>query len=106
MNEIKTENGVWGFVFLSADGILSLDDKMDIVRQGVEMFYKNEDERRLKTDNYEGRVFTKRQFEMIGMLGGQKFDAELETDKGKVKLRFLVSDQTEQRGYDLSSRLN
>jgi len=44
---------------------------------------------------YEGSICTKGDFNVIGGLSGQRFDANVDVDEvGKIYVRFLVSEQT------------
>ena len=49
----------------------------------------------IKNDNCEGVVYTNNNYELLGSFGGKRFDAELDTNKGKVKLRFLITEYME-----------
>ena len=84
----------WGFTFLRADSRLSYDDRHYLMQEATEMYLKNEEERQVKTDTLEGRLYTKGQHDSLGSFGGQRFDAEIELNLGKAKVRFLVNEQT------------
>ncbi len=90
----------WGYTFLIADAKLRGDDRLYLLREATEMYLGNEDERPLKTDSLEGRLTTQGKYDSLGSFGGQRFDAEVETDKGKAKVRFLVEERT---GKNISS---
>jgi len=62
--------------------------------QAVEMYLAGEEERKIERPGFEGRLFTERRYEIIGELGGQRFDVELETPYGRDKASFLVSERT------------
>lgn len=68
------------------------------------MYLRNESKRKVETDSFEGKVYTKGQHDSLGNFGGQRFDAELDTKSGLVKIRFLVSEQT--GSYRSSSMVN
>lgn len=84
----------WGYVFLRAASYLGEEEAKEIMVQAVEMFLVGEEERNIKSSGFEGRLFTEMRYEMIGELGGQRFDADLETPYGRDKASFLVSEQT------------
>ncbi len=84
----------WGYVFLRAPNFLSGDDRESLMTTAVEMYLAGEPERDVKAEGYEGRVYTDQRFEMLGELGGQRFDAELETMQGRDTATFLVNEQT------------
>ena len=70
--------------------------------EAVEMYLAGETERNIKSSGFEGRLFTEMRYEIIGSLGGQRFDAELETPYGRDAARFLVSEQTQGMGSVIS----
>ena len=70
--------------------------------QGVEMFLAGEEQRTIKTADFEGKLSTEMRYEIIGELGGQRFDAELETPYGRDSSAFLVSEQTRGLGSVIS----
>ena len=88
----------WGYVFLRAPNFLTNDDRDSLMATAVEMYLSGEPERDIETDGYEGRVYTERRFEMLGEFGGQRFDAELETVRGRDTATFLVNEQTHGAG--------
>ena len=92
----------WGYVFLKSPTHLDKDDVFDVMRDAVEMYLDGERERDLKESFYEGKLYTQNKYEPIGALGGQRFDAEIETNKGKDMLTFLVSEQTSGMGSFIS----
>jgi len=53
-----------------------------------------ETERNIKGPEYEGRLYTEQRYELIGTMGGQRFDANLETSRGHDNASFLVNEQT------------
>ena len=84
----------WGYVFLRAATYIGTEEVQDLMVQAVEMYLAGEEERKIGTSGYEGRLFTERRYEIIGDLGGQRFDVELETPYGRDKAAFLVSERT------------
>lgn len=92
----------WGYVFLRAASHLNSDSLDELMRQAVEMFLAGEEERQVKGSDYEGRLRTEMRYEVIGSLGGQRFDAELETAYGQDSSTFLVSEQTQGMGSVIS----
>ena len=92
----------WGYVFLRAASFLGPEQINDLMVQAVEMFLAGEEERSIKTAEFEGKLSTEMRYEIIGVLGGQRFDAELETPYGTDKAAFLVSEQTRGLGSVIS----
>lgn len=92
----------WGYVFLRAASFLGPEQIHDLMVQAVEMFLAGEEERNVKTPEFEGKLSTEMRYEIIGALGGQRFDVELETPYGKDKAAFLVSEQTRGLGSVIS----
>ena len=92
----------WGYVFLRAASHIGEEEVLVIMEQAVEMFLVGEEERNIKSSGFEGRLYTEMRYEIIGSLGGQRFDADLETPYGRDKASFLVSEQTQGLGGRIS----
>jgi len=92
----------WGYVFLRAASHIGEEEAKEIMVQAVEMFLIGEEERTIKSSGFEGRLYTEMRYEIIGSLGGQRFDADLETPFGRDKASFLVSEQTQGSGSVIS----
>ena len=92
----------WGYVFLRAASYIDDEDLHELMAQAVEMYLASEEERDIKCDGFEGKLTTERRYEVIGTLGGQRFDAELETLRGRDKATFLVNEQTKGIGSGIS----
>ena len=92
----------WGYVFLRAASHIGEEEALVIMEQAVEMFLVGEEERNIKNSGFEGRLYTEMRYEIIGSLGGQRFDADLETPYGRDKASFLVSEQTQGLGGRIS----
>ncbi len=82
----------WGYAFLRTTS--HVPELEELLVQAVEMYLMGEEERIVKTSNYEGKLYTQRRHEILGGLGGQRFDAELETAQGKDSATFMVNEQT------------
>ena len=92
----------WGYVFLRASNHLSPEEFNELMVQAVEMYLAGESERSVKHDSYEGRLYTEGRYEVMGGLGGQRFDADLETIYGRDQATFLVNEQTGGTGAPIS----
>ncbi len=92
----------WGYVFLSAASYLRAEEAHGLMVQAVEMYLAGEGERNIKQAGFEGKITTEQKYEVIGSLGGQRFDAELDTPQGRDKASFLVSEQTRGVGSVIS----
>lgn len=92
----------WGYVFLRSANYLGPEQSHDLMIQAVEMYLGDETEREVKHSEFEGRLSTERRYEVMGGLGGQRFDAVLETAYGKDEATFLVSEQTGGAGSAIS----
>ena len=90
-------------MFLRAASHIGEEEAKEIMVQAVEMFLVGEEERNIKSSGFEGRLYTEMRYEIIGSLGGQRFDADLETPFGRDKASFLVSEQTQGSGSVISS---
>ncbi|CUV02277.1 MAG TPA: hypothetical protein DCL97_05310 [Dehalococcoidia bacterium] len=89
-------------MFLRAASHIGEEEALVIMEQAVEMFLVGEEERNIKSSGFEGRLYTEMRYEIIGSLGGQRFDADLETPYGRDKASFLVSEQTQGLGGRIS----
>ena len=92
----------WGYVFLRAASYLNTEEFQELMVQAVEMYLAGETERNVKGSEYEGRLYTEQRYELIGTLGGQRFDADLETTRGRDNASFLVNEQTQGAGAPIS----
>lgn len=95
----------WGFTFLIGTSLLSNEDKLDLVGQATLLYLNGQERVDVSGDCYEGVLYTKHEWKVIGGFSGQQFDAILESDidEGKLRLRFLVNEQTLQQGAAYSS---
>ena len=96
----------WGYVFLRAPNFLDGEDRERLMTTAVEMYLAGEDERHVESVGFEGRVYTQRRFEMLGEFGGQRFDVDLETARGRDTATFLVNEQTSRPGGGLGFSRN
>jgi hypothetical protein len=92
----------WGYVFLSAAAYIDGEQMRELMVQAVEMYLRGETSRNVEGSSYEGRLYTEMKYEVIGSLGGQRFDLELDTTQGQDKAAFLVSEQTGGMGPTIS----
>ena len=62
----------------------------------ADMYFRGEKERQISIDGYRGQLSTEQEWSVIGCFSGQVFYAELWPEDGeeKVKLSFLISEQT------------
>ena len=92
----------WGYTFLRTASHVTREEITDLMLQATEMYLTGQEERKVKSPNFEGKLYTERRYELIGEFGGQRFDAELDTAYGKDSAVFLVSEQTEGKGLAFS----
>ena len=90
----------WGFTFLLGTSLLSEEDKLDLVAKATLLYLNGEERTEVSGKGYEGVLYTKYEWKVVGGFSGQQFDAilESEADPDKLRLRFLVSEQTLQQG--------
>ena len=95
----------WGFTFLLGTSLLSNDEKLDLVAKATLLYLNGEDRTEVSGDGYEGVLYTNHEWKVVGGLSGQQFEAILETDldEEKLRLRFLVSEQTLRQGMAYSA---
>ena len=90
----------WGFTFLMGNSLLSNEDKLELVAKATLLYFNGEDRTEVSGNGYEGILYTKHEWKVVGGFSGQQFDAVIESDadKEKLRLRFLVSEQTLRQG--------
>jgi len=95
----------WGFTFLMGTSLLSNDEKMDLVAKATLLYLNGEDRTEVSGAGYQGVLYTNREWKVVGGFSGQQFDAVLDSDadKDKLRLRFLVSEQTLRQGMAYSA---
>jgi hypothetical protein len=99
-------NGIrWGFTFLMGTSLLGNDEKLDLVSKATLMYLNGEERIEVSGSGYEGVLFTNHEWKVVGGFSGQQFDAILDSDldEEKLRLRFLVSEQTLQQGMAYSA---
>lgn len=84
----------WGYTFLRGDSRLSFEERFYLIDQATQMYLDNEYERSIKFDSLEGRISTKGNYANLGCFSGQKFWAEVENGRGKIKVSFIVNERT------------
>ncbi len=82
----------WGYVFLAFDSFITFDERIYLAREAIEMKLNGISTRDIKRDGYEGKLYEKGGYQTLGTFSGQCFEAELETDRGKSNLSFLVTE--------------
>jgi hypothetical protein len=102
MNQVR-----WGFSFLLGSSALNSEEKLKLVTQATVLYLNNKERMEIAGDGYEGVLYTRREWKVIGGFSGQQFDAEIESaaDEGKIRLRFLVSEQTLSGAADADAHL-
>src|SRR5262245_59204186 len=95
----------WGFTFLMGTSLLSYEERMDLVAKATLLYLNGEERMEVSGAGYEGVLYTNHEWKVVGGFSGQQFDAILESDadEDKLRLRFLVSEQTLQQGMAYSS---
>jgi len=95
----------WGFTFLLGTSLLSNEEKLDLVAKATLMYLNGEERTEVSGKGYEGVLSTNYEWKVVGGFSGQQFDAVLDSDadEDKLRLRFLVSEQTLQQGMAYST---
>jgi hypothetical protein len=95
----------WGFTFLMGNSLISNQDKLDLVAKATLLYLNGEDRVDVSGDGFEGVLYTKHEWKVVGGFSGQQFDAILDSDRdeGALRLRFLVSEQTLNQGMAYSA---
>src|SRR5262245_44417474 len=95
----------WGFTFLMGTSLLSNDEKLNLVAKATLMYLNGEDRTAVAGEHFEGGMFTDLEWQGGGGFSGPDFDAIIDSDadEDKLRLRFLVSEQTLHQGMAYSS---
>jgi len=95
----------WGVTFLIGSSLLSDEDKLDLVGKATLLYLNGQERTEVSGTGYEGVLYTNHEWKVVGGFSGQQFDAILDSgaDKEKLRLRFLVSEQTLHQGMAYSS---
>jgi hypothetical protein len=95
----------WGFTFLIGTSLLSNEEKMDLVAKATLLYLDGKERIEVSGDGYEGVLYTNHEWKVVGAFSGQQFDAVIDSDadEDKLRLRFLVSEQTLQQGMAYSA---
>ena len=82
------------------NSLLSNDDKLELVAKATLLYLNGEERIDVSGNGYEGILYTNHEWKVVGGFSGQQFDAVIESDadKEKLRLRFLVSEQTLRQG--------
>ncbi len=100
---LGTENSPrWGFVYLRTTTIIPSEERDWLLGEASEMYLKDETQRKVSGDSYEGRIYTHKEWGTLAELSGQKFYAELDTTKGRVEIEFLVNVRTGIKGREIA----
>jgi hypothetical protein len=84
----------WGVTFLQTDSRIPMTVKYHLIDQATQMYLSDEDQRRISAEGIEGQITTGREYQNIAGCGGQKFQAEVDSEWGSSKLEFLVCEKT------------
>ena len=82
------------------NSLLSNEDKLELVAKATLLYLNGEERTEVSGKGYEGVLYTNHEWKVVGGFSGQQFDAVIESDadKEKLRLRFLVSEQTLRQG--------
>jgi len=82
------------------NSLLSNEDKLELVTKATLLYLNGEERMEVSGDGYEGILYTNHEWKVVGGFSGQQFDAVIESDadEEKLRLRFLVSEQTLRQG--------
>src|SRR3989338_10170821 len=91
----------WGIAFLTADSRLTEEQRIYLVNKAVSMYFQDEETSdvhiNLKDRDdlcLEGRIITRGETGVIESFVGIIYTAEVDIAKGRVKVSFLLSEQT------------
>src|SRR5215469_12920438 len=75
----------WGFTFLLGNSLISPEEKLKLVAGATLLYFNGQDRMEVDGPGYEGVLFTKHEWKVIGGFSGQQFDAEIETEVDKAR---------------------
>jgi hypothetical protein len=81
------------YAFVSFDGKLSIEDKLHFVSEAIRMYKAREKKRHVHGEKYEGVITTDGKRSLLGTFSGQVFNAEVDTNRGKSTLCFLLREK-------------
>lgn len=84
----------WGYIFVDPNGKVPYSDLMDILRLALDLYPKRHAKADFKGEYCEGQVRKTSRYQALGSFTGLRFEAEMDTDKGKANLSFLVKEYT------------
>jgi hypothetical protein len=95
----------WGYTFLIGNSLLNDDDKLQLVAKATLLYLSGKERVEVSGSGYEGVLYTNHEWKVVGGFSGQQFDAvlDIDTKKDKLRLRFLVSEQTLGQGMPYSA---
>lgn len=88
-NKLTYGEEVWEYVYFKADGLLSQEDHEHLLWHAIDMEKKQRDKMNLKGEDYEGQIERKDKT-CLGHFAGRRFDATVETNRGKSRLSVLM----------------
>ena len=98
MFDFKCDGIRWGYTFLRTDSRLTEEQRTDIMYRATSMYLLDKEAVQNFKDHdmqYEGKIATEGKFGSLGGgLWGQIYDAEVDTEFGKAKVKFMISEQT------------
>jgi len=86
--------GVTGSAFLDTDSRMSCEDRTNLVAEATILYLTEQNEKRLDSENYEGELYYTGKHERLESISGPCYVAELDTNFGKAKLKFIVDERT------------
>ena len=81
-------------LFLQTDGKLKPNEKDYLTRTAGEMYFNEEQERKVETENSIGKLFLAKRFAVFQDFMGRQYEAIMETEKGTAKLSFIINEIT------------
>lgn len=83
---------IWRSAFLKTDSLMTEKDRLRIRTQIADMYLDKRSKKKIKGDDYEGRITTNNKSYLLEGFWGQEFEVILETNHGKSKLSLLVAE--------------
>lgn len=91
MNDYQYKGKNFKFYYLDTCTAITSEDRELICQQAAQMYVEKEKARNLSEDNFECQIKDSRKSFTFGGLYGRLFNIDIETNKGKFKMEFLIN---------------
>ncbi len=86
----KERSAHWDFVFADFPTTIPHLERLRLPMMAITMLFKKQSRKNVKGEGYEGRLKDTRKYAAIGSYYGRIVKGEVETDKGKNDISFII----------------